>query len=145
MPVVDSLAELNEKIRLWDELDDRRRIKDRIRSVGDDFSRERALLAPLRAEGFDPGLVLTPRVDRSFLITVRMAKYSVPARLINRKVRVSLQAGEVLVYDGKNLVARHPRVVARGGQSVQLDHYLEVLRTKPGALPDSTALAQAPP
>jgi transposase len=143
MPVVDSLAELNEKICFWDELDDRRRIKDRIRSVGDDFSRERALLAPLPAEGFDPGLVLMPRVDRSSLITVRMAKYSVPARLINRKVRVSLQAGELLVYDGKNLVARHPRIVARGGQCVQLDHYLEVLRTKPGALPGSTALAHA--
>lgn len=72
-----------------------------------------------------------------------MAKYSVPARLISRKVRVSLQASEVLVYDGKTLVARHPRIVARGGQCVQLDHYLEVLGKKPGALPGSTALAQA--
>lgn len=35
------------------------------------------------------------------------------------------------------------RIVAKGGQSVQLDHYLEVLKTKPGALPGSTALARA--
>jgi hypothetical protein len=34
-------------------------------------------------------------------------------------------------------------VAARSGQSVQLDHYLEVLKTKPGALPGSTALARA--
>lgn len=33
--------------------------------------------------------------------------------------------------------------MARHGQSVDLDHYLEVLKTKPGALPGSTALAQA--
>jgi hypothetical protein len=31
----------------------------------------------------------------------------------------------------------------RGGCSVLLDHYLEVLKTKPGALPGSTALARA--
>lgn len=143
MPVVNTLAELNEKIMGWDQLDDRRRISDRIRSVSDDFATEQPLLTSLPAEVFDPGLVLNPRVDRSSLITVRMAKYSVPARLINRKVRVSLQAGELLIYDGRVLVARHPRIVARGGQCVQLDHYLEVLRIKPGAFPGSTALAQA--
>lgn len=34
-------------------------------------------------------------------------------------------------------------VVTRGGESIDLDHYLEVLQRKPGALPGSTALAQA--
>jgi len=56
---------------------------------------------------------------------------------------VSLRASEVVIFDGRAEVARHPRVVARHGQSVNLDHYLEVLKTKPGALPGSTALAQA--
>lgn len=72
-----------------------------------------------------------------------MASYSVPARLVHRQVRVSLRASEVVVFDGRAEVARHPRVVARHGQSVDLDHYLDVLKTKPGALPGSTALAQA--
>lgn len=143
MPVVDFLAELNERVRRWDELDDRRRIGSRLRTVGQDFAAEQPLLQPLPAEVFDPGLVLTPRVDRSALITVRMAKYSVPARLIGRRVRVSLRASDLRVFDGRTLVSRHPRMVARGGETVDLDHYLEVLRTKPGALPGSTALAQA--
>jgi hypothetical protein len=77
------------------------------------------------------------------MVTVRMVKYSVPARFIGRKVRVSLRASEVVVFDGRSGVARHQRIVAKGGQSVQLDHYLEVLKTKPGALPGSTALARA--
>ena len=77
------------------------------------------------------------------LVTVRMAKYSVPARLIGRQVRVSLRASEVVIFDGREEVARHERVVARGGESIVLDHYLEVLRHKPGALPGSTALAAA--
>ena len=143
MPVANSLDELNEQIRDWDRKDDARRVGDRIRTVGQDFAVEQPLLAPLVSERFDPGLSLTPRVDRSSLIRVRMANYSVPARFINRQVRVSLRASEVVIFDGRVEIARHPRVVAVHGQSVDLDHYLEVLRTKPGAFPGSTALAQA--
>lgn len=143
MPEVETLAQLNEKLIAWDEADDARRIDTRLRSVGEDFAVERPLLAVLPAERFDPGLPLTPRVDRSSLITVRMARYSVPSRLIGRQVRVSLGAAEVVVFDGRLEVARHARVVARGGESVDLDHYLDVLKKKPGALPGSTALAAA--
>lgn len=143
MPEVDSLMELNEKIRAWDLADEARRIDSRIRTVGEDFASERGSLAPLPFERFDPGLSLTPRVDRSSLVTVRMAKYSVPARMIGRPVRVSLRASEVIVFDGRTEIARHPRVTQLHGQSVDLDHYLEVLKTKPGALPGSTALAHA--
>ena len=143
MPVAESLDELNDRIRIWEAQDDGRRINDRIRSIGQDLVAEQPFLAPLPAEAFDPGLVLTPRVDRSSMITVRMVKYSVPARFIGRTVRVSLRASEVVVFDGRTVVARHQRIVAKCGQSVQLDHYLEVLKTKPGALPGSTALARA--
>lgn len=143
VPVAESLDDLNDRIRAWESLDEARRINDRIRTIGQDFTHEQPFLAPLPGETFDPGLVLTPRVDRSSMITVRMVKYSVPARFIGRKVRVSLRASEVVVFDGRAVTARHPRIVAKSGQSVQLDHYLEVLKTKPGALPGSTALARA--
>lgn len=143
MPVVDSLAELNEKIIAWDEADDARRVDNRIRTVAQDFATERPLLAPLPFERFEPGLTLTPRVDRSALVTVRMAKYSVPARMIGRPVRVFLRASEVVIFDGRTEIARHPRVITVHGQSVNLDHYLEVLQHKPGALNGSTALAHA--
>ncbi|MGH7427837.1 MAG: IS21/IS408/IS1162 family transposase, partial [Candidatus Methylomirabilaceae bacterium] len=143
VPTVDTLAELNDKLRIWDGEEDTRRISQRLRTIGQDFAVEQPLLAPLPVEDFDPGLVLTPRVDRSSLVTVRSTKYSVPARFINRKVRVSLQATQVKIFDGRTMIAIHPRTVVRGGQCVQLDHYLEVLRIKPGALPGSTALVQA--
>lgn len=79
IPVVDSLGELNEKIRIWDEADNRRRIGDRIRTVGQDFAVEAPFLRCVPIGGFDPGLSLEPRVDRSALITVRMAKYCCPS------------------------------------------------------------------
>jgi hypothetical protein len=143
MPVVSSLDELNSRIKGWELLDEGRRINDRIRTIGQDFAAEQSCLASLPVEVFDPGLVLSPRVDRSSMVTVRMVKYSVPARFIGRRVRVSLRASEVVIFDGLVVVARHQRIAARTGCSVQLDHYLEVLKTKPGAFPGSTALARA--
>ncbi len=68
VPAVATLAELNDRLRVWDDPEDRRRISQRLRTVGQDFAAEQPLLAPLPAEGFDPGLVLTPRVDRSSLM-----------------------------------------------------------------------------
>ncbi len=143
MPEVESLDELNEQIKVWEAADDHRRITGHQNNIGVDFAAERPLLRPLPAEAFDPGLVLHPRVDRSSLVTVRMVRYSVPARLIGHRVRVSLRASEVVVFDGRTVVAAHPRIAARTGCQLVLDHYLEVLRYKPGALPGSTALAQA--
>ena len=143
MPVVDSLEQLNEQIRGWDLVDETRRISDRIRTVGQDFAIEQPVLAPVTADRFEPGLSLSPRVNRSSLVRVRTASYSVPARFIGRPVRVSLRASEVIIFDGRTEIARHARVVALHGQSVNLDHYLEVLHHKPGALPGSTALAHA--
>lgn len=143
MPVTDSLDELNDRLRGWDARDEHRRITGKTSTVAAEFNADRAALAPLPADRFDPGLVLHPRVDRSSMITVRMARYSVPARLIGRQVRVSLRASELVVFDGRMPVTRHERVVARGGESIQLDHYLEVLQHKPGALKGSTALAAA--
>jgi hypothetical protein len=49
----------------------------------------------------------------------------------------------VEIYDGVRLVARHERAVGRYVEVLTLDHYLEVLKIKPGGLPGATALAQA--
>ena len=37
----------------------------------------------------------------------------------------------------------HPRLIAAGAEHLELDHYLEILSRKPGALPGAAALAQA--
>jgi hypothetical protein len=140
---VDSLAELNERLAAYDEADDARRIANRTTTVGQDFAAEAELLRPLPADGFEPGLTLSPRVDRYAQVMVRQCRYSVPARLIGRRVRVLLRASELLIFDGSTQIARHDRSTTKGGAVLLLDHYLEVLARKPGALPGSTPLAQA--
>lgn len=143
VPDVMSLRELNELIDDYDRADDDRRIGHRVHTVAESFSAERQLLKPLPVEPFETGLWLTPRVDRYSQITVRTNRYSVPSRLIGRQVRVLLNASDLTVYDSRTAVATHERLLTKGGSRLALDHYLEALVRKPGALPGATALEQA--
>ncbi len=136
VPEVGSPSELNEHIAAADLADDARHIEHQVRTVGQDFALERGLLRPLPAERFPTGLELRPLTDRYARITVRQARYSVPARLIGRRVRVLLGASELKVFDGRLEVARHARSSRKFTDTLVLDHYLEVLLHKPGALPD---------
>ena len=130
MPEVATLDELNDKIRAWEHDDNTRRITGHANTIGQDHHAELPHLAPLPADDFDPGLILHPRVDRSALITVRMVKYSVPAHLIGQRVRVSLRASCVVVFEGRTIVATHPRLGTRGVTRVELDHYLDVMTSQ---------------
>ncbi|BDD82322.1 transposase [Tsukamurella pulmonis] len=144
VPEVDSIDELNRLIDSHDEADDARRIGDRIQTVGQMFATEQPLLAPLPDSECETGTWFTPRVDRYAQVTVRTNRYSVPVRLIGRQVRVLLHASHLEVFDGRTeIVARHERLLAKGGTRLDLDHYLEGLLRKPGALPGATALEQA--
>ncbi|MEU4550736.1 IS21 family transposase [Micromonospora violae] len=142
-PQVASLAELNDRLTAIDAAEDARHVHGAPASIGFNFAAEAPLLHPLPADDFELGTTLTPLVRRNARIVVRQCYYSVPARFIDRKVRVSLRANEVLVFDGRQVVARHPRLSRRYDYRDDLDHYLEILLVKPGALAGSTALAQA--
>ena len=121
VPEVETLEALNELIAVAEHAEDNRRIGARIRTIGQDFNTERPLLRPLPDEPFETGLLLTPRVDRYSQITVRCCRYSVPAHLIGRQVRVVLRSSEVIVYDRRDEVARHPRLTAKGAEHLVLD------------------------
>jgi len=143
---VASLAELNARLAAADAGEDERRVEradGRTETVAAAFAVEAPLLGPLPGERFDTALSLSARVDKFAQIMVRQCRYSVPARLIGTRVRVALSASELVVFDGPRRVAAHPRLITRGACRLELDHYLEILLGKPGALPGSTALAQA--
>ncbi len=135
VPEVESFEQLSAMVDGWDAADDARRIGTRPHTVGEQFAIERPLLAPLPDEPFETGTWLAPRVDRFGQVTVRTNRYSVPVHLIGRQVRVHLHACDLIVYDGRAEVARHERLMAKSGSRLDLDHYLEALLRKPGALP----------
>lgn len=144
IPRVADLAELNELIAAGDHVDDDRHIGRRPQTVGEAATAERAWLQPLPEEVFDSATILPAlKVDTKGRICVRQSFYSVPVRLARRTVMVRLGAHVLEAVDGGRVVARHVRSVHKGTEDLVLDHYLEILIRKPGAMPGSTALAQA--
>lgn len=143
VPEVTTLEELNAKIAEIDAGEDERILAGRLTTIGFNFFTEADQLAPLPLEEFECGITMTPKVDRSSRITVRQCHYSVPARFIGQNVRVLLRGNELLVFERREVVARHPRLTRRGDFRDELDHYLEILLAKPGAMAGSTALVTA--
>lgn len=143
VPKVASLGALNELIAAGDRLDDDRLITGRPITIGAAFAAEASELMELPGEAFDCARLLDAWVDNRARVSVRQCFYSVPARYAGRRLPVRLSARTVEILDGPTLLALHERAVGRYVEVLVLDHYLEVLKRKPGALPGATALTQA--
>ena len=144
VPRVGSLVELNEMIAAGDAVDDDRHIGRRAATVGEAAGAELAWLRPLPEAPFDSAAILANvKVDTKGRICVRQSFYSVPVRLARRTIVVRLGAQALEAIADGTVVARHERSLHKGTEDLVLDHYLEILVRKPGALPGSTALAQA--
>ena len=143
VPRVASLAELNALLAEGDVIDDARHIASRPDPVGVAAAAEVSSMTPLPAEPFDPAAILGAKVDTKGRVSVRQSFYSVPVGLARRAVTVRLEAQALEVIADGRVVARHERSLHKGTEDLVLDHYLEILQRKPGAMPGSTALAQA--
>ncbi len=143
IPHVGSLAALNAALAAADRRDDDRRIGARAETVGAAAARELPLLRALPVDVFDVAARLSCRVDTKARVCVRQSYYSVPARYAGRRLEVRLGADTIRVLDAGTVVATHTRSLHKGSEDLILDHYLEVLTRKPGALAGATALAAA--
>jgi transposase len=142
VPRVESLEQLNEDLEeaCWSDLE--RTIVGRSEPVGEALARERRLLGDLPREPLSTAEEASPRVDAKAMVTVRQNRYSVPARLAGMRVRAKVGAREISIWHDGKVVATHERLAGKHGTSAQLDHYLDLLARKPGALARSLALRQ---
>lgn len=139
------------KARSWDELnrllleeckqDEQRVIGDRSLSVGAGMCQEREHLLPLAEEGFELASTHFPKVNGSGCVRVLTNYYSVPAP-VGREVQAKVYAAHVEIWNEGKCIARHERCFSRQQKVLDLEHYLEVLSKKPGALAGSTPLEQ---
>lgn len=143
VPHVGSLAMLNEALAAADVRDDARRVGARVETVGAAAARELQLLRTLPADAFDVALTLSCRVDSKARVCVRQSYYSVPARFAGCRLQVRLGADTIRILNAGTLVATHTRSLRKGTEHLVLDHYLEILSRKPGALAGATALLAA--
>jgi transposase len=142
VPHVESMAELNQRLTEATAGDDDRVIAARRLTVGEHFALEAPALRALPAEPFDVTVLGWHRVDTKARVCVRSCHYSVPARYAGRRLEVRVGAEHIDVLDGATVVVRHGRG-RKGDEILVLDHYLEVLARKPGALVSAAPLARA--
>ena len=142
-PKVKTLAELNRRLEATDRADLARHIGARRATVGEAGTADAAALRPLPAEPFDFARVTPVKVDAKARVCVRQSFYSVPARYAGRQLTARIGGTAIEVTDAGTVVARHERSTVRGSQTLVLDHYLEILVRKPGAMPGALATAQA--
>ncbi|MFO1349913.1 MAG: IS21 family transposase [Gammaproteobacteria bacterium] len=141
VPQVESLAALNERLLAGCRADLERVIDQRPLSVGQALAQERAQLLPLATEDFGVAEEYFARVDAHGCVAVLTNRYSTPLTP-GTEVRVAVGPECITVYHEGRAVASHERSYRRHQRVLNLEHYLDVLERKPGALAGSTALAQ---
>jgi hypothetical protein len=109
-------------------------------TVGAAMLAERARLLPLAEQGFELAEVAFARVDGLGCVRMRTNLYSAPAPP-GKTVEVRLYPSHVEIRDEGRLIAGHERCYERCQQVLDLEHYLDVLERKPGALIGSKPLA----
>ena len=142
VPEASDLAELNERLLASCVASRSRTISGKSMTVGEASQMERAHLLPLAEERFPIDEILFPLiVDNKGRVKVKTNWYSAP---LWPGLRVTARVWPSLievVHDGE-CVARHQRNYGRGHQVLNLEHYLDVLEKKPGAMAGSTPLEQ---
>jgi hypothetical protein len=143
VPRIESYEALNRMLFDTCAQDDLRRREGHRSTIIEDWERERSALRALPIEPFQTARIETARVDAKGCVCVSTNRYSVPIGLAHRRIEYRLHATRLeLVHEGR-VVASHPRLQGRHDIRVCLDHYLELLWHKPGALNRSLPLRQA--
>src|SRR5215472_4069639 len=140
IPQARDLEELNAKLLVGCHQDEGRMIAGHGTTVGAAMLAERARLLPLAAQGFELAEVAFARVDGLGCVRMRTNLYSAPAPP-GKTVEVRLYPSHVEIRDEGRLIAGHERCYERCQQVLDLEHYLDVLERKPGALIGSKPLA----
>lgn len=107
------------------------------------LAEERPYLGACPPVAFECGEWKSLRVDKYSTINVSNNFYSVPDDLVGRMVDVKVYPGHLIVHYQKEERCRHERRYTHFGWYIELEHYLETLKRKPGALAGSLALQQA--
>ncbi len=87
-------------------------------------------------------------VDKLSTIRLDTVNYSVPFQYVNRSVWVKKYSNDIVIYDtdktSRQEIASHKRSFVENDNVIDIQHYLDVLKVKPGALRNSYALRQTP-
>ena len=141
VPAVADLNLLNQQLLAACREDEGRMIAGHQQSVGAGILIERPRLLPMVEEGMDLAQVSFSSVNNLGCVPVLTNAYSVPLP-IGTQVQAKIHASTIELWHDGDCVATHDRNYGRKQQVLDLEHYLDVMARKPGALAGSTPLVQ---
>ena len=141
LPHAVDLAALNARLLADCHTDEKRTVAGRSRNVAEALLIERPALLPLAEEDFDLAETSVPKVNGLGCVSVRTNHYSVPA-VVGTTVEVKVWPAVVTIWRNNGQIASHERCYERNHDVLDLEHYLDTLERKPGALAGSTPLEQ---
>jgi len=142
VPEAANLEALNEQLLERCMANRKRTLAGRSAPIADASRQERAFLLPLAEDGFPLEEVLYPLiVDGQGRVKVKANWYSAPLPP-GARVRAVVWASRIDIKYDHQCAAHHERCYGRGHQILNLEHYLDVLEKKPGAMANSTPLQQ---
>lgn len=142
VPEAPDLAALNRQLLEACVANRSRTINGKSMTIGQASEHERTCLSPLVPEGFPIHEMLYPLVvDGKGCVKVKTNWYSTPLWPGLRVTALVWPLSVEIQHDGER-VAQHPRCYGRAHQILDLEHYLDVLEKKPGAMAGSTPLEQ---
>ena len=141
VPKAVDVAGLNLELLKGCHQDEQRRLAGKDQSIGAALLIEREHLLPLAPEGMDLARISFPTVNSLGCVKVLTNSYSAPLKA-GTQVQAKSYASRVELWHDGQCVARHERCYGRHQQVLDLEHYLDVLSRKPGALAGSRPLEQ---
>lgn len=100
---------------------------------------EKKFLLP-KLPALELAILQEKKVNKYSMIQVENNHYSVPEHLVGKRVTTKIYMKEILVYSDSKLVAKHKKIDGYNQFEIDIFHYLNTLKRKPGALKNSKAL-----
>ena len=141
VPEAPDIKALNRQLLTACQQDEHRMIAGREQTVGAALLVERESLLPLAAEGVELVQTSFPVTNGLGCVKVLTNAYSVPLPA-GTPVQAKIYASTVELWRDGRCIASHERCYRRQQQILDLEHYLDVLLRKPGALAGSKPLEQ---
>jgi len=108
------------------------------------FEEEKRCLLPLSEQPFEACQQISTFIDKRSLIQWETNGYSAPVRWAHHQVLIKAFVEQIELWCGQERIAVHQRSYNKGQYILEPEHYLMLLKTKPGSLDNARAFKGQP-
>ena len=132
--------ELNAYLREKSQADQQQRQRGRQQTIGQRLVAEQAQMRPLPPTPFPTAKSVAVKVNKLSLVTFATNRYSVPVSHAHEPMTLRATAHEIVISNGGDVIARHPRCWEREQDILAPQHYLPLLARRPRAFEHAKAI-----